>query len=212
MRPPLIEIYLQTPSVSPHRKPWRKLNLRFKTHNINVKCIHTIYSFFVLEQDCGVSEWVPGALAGDWCSRRPLHSNRRHRKYKSAQRVYHHSAKSNHKPMDGWASSFFPPQSLSLCHTQFQYFLGAGLTIQQKARETEWLNKLHWTRELILDFCYYCVTRSILILISWKETLGGSEAPSHMGGHAPVAVMNCELQNFRSVTLNYLLQINSPLG
>lgn len=106
------------------------INLRFKSHNINVKRIHTIYSFFLyLEQDPGVWERVAGALVGDRCWRRSLHSNRRHRKYKSAQRVYHYSAKINHEPVDGWASSFFPPQSLSLCHTQFQYFLWAGLNI-----------------------------------------------------------------------------------
>lgn len=59
-----------------------------------------------------------------------------------------------------------PPLFLFVSHSISAFPQGWINNLAEGPERLTELNKLHWTRELILDFCYYSVAHSILILIS----------------------------------------------
>ena len=76
------------------------------------------------------------------------------------------------QPQARWQVSFVappPPLFLFVSHSISAFPQGWINNLAEGPERLTELNKLHWTRELILDFCYYSVAHSILILISWKE-------------------------------------------
>lgn len=81
------------------------------------------------------------------------------------------SANSSHKSVDGWASSFLPLFFVSAV------FLFVSHSIS--AFPSGKINHLAAGPKLMLDFCYYCVSHSILILISCKAKFKAFEALSH---------------------------------